>query len=579
MNYRSPIVALLIPFLVHGCYLQHGGAAPVDDRGTTREPGRTREPAPSRVPGIDRALAPPRPVAPLSTATVTSRRPTFRWELAAGTDGALLEVCADRGCRTVLARIDVSGTEARLDYDISAGVVFWRLTGRSGADTGASVSPTWQLIVGHRSAPIDSSWGTTLDVNGDGYADVVVGASGASALTGRAHVFLGSPTGLGQTPATTLEGPDGELGYFGAAVASAGDVNGDGYADVIVGANGDGGTRAGRAHLFLGGPSGLDAFPSTTLESPDGPGGRFGWSVASAGDVDADGYADVVVAAIAASGHTGRVYLYRGGAVGLDPNPTTVLEGPDGREGAFGRSLSGIGDMNGDGYADLAVGAPGAERVHLFFGDPSGLYPYRVAALTSSGRGARRFGASVANAGDVNGDGYADLVIGASGATYLDRTRVFLHLGSAEGMTTSAALTLFPEETDSNFGWSVAGAGDLNADGYADVVVAANSRWSSGSGGARVHFGGPEGLAPDPAATLTNPDGEEGFTHVVRGAGDVDGDDYADLIVGALGAPSFSGRAFLYSGGPRGLATSPAVSLVGLDGYAGYFGFAVAGTN
>jgi hypothetical protein len=134
------------------------------------------------------------------------------------------------------------------------------------------------------------------DVNGDGYADLVVGAIGqdAGALQeGNAFVYLGGPTAVPSTPSTTLDNPANQAnGYFGRRVASAGDVNADGYADLVVGAPGQnaGSLAEGNAFVYLGGPTGVPATPSTTLDNPANQvGGNFGFSVASAGDVNGDG--------------------------------------------------------------------------------------------------------------------------------------------------------------------------------------------------------------------------------------------------------------------------------------------------
>src|SRR5207302_1566887 len=130
------------------------------------------------------------------------------------------------------------------------------------------------------------------DVNADGYADVIISAprAGGSGWPGRAHLYLGGPAGLAATPTTSIDPPAGEGGFFGHSVASAGDVNGDGYADAVIGAS-----LANRAYVYHGGPSGLATAPATSLTGPSGA--EFGWSVASAGDVTGDGYADVIVGA------------------------------------------------------------------------------------------------------------------------------------------------------------------------------------------------------------------------------------------------------------------------------------------
>ncbi|MEI8256937.1 MAG: integrin alpha, partial [Deltaproteobacteria bacterium] len=182
------------------------------------------------------------------------------------------------------------------------------------------------------------------DVNGDGFADMVVGAWGASSYVGRAYVYLGSATGLATSPATTL------TGVSRGSVASAGDVNGDGFADVVAGSVGASG-QPGRADVYLGSATGLTTSPATSLTGPDGADGRFGRSVASAGDVNGDGYADVVVGADGVSSNTGRAHVYLGSATGLATAPATSLTGPDGTDGWFGWSVASAGDLNGDGEA------------------------------------------------------------------------------------------------------------------------------------------------------------------------------------------------------------------------------------
>ena len=162
-------------------------------------------------------------VAPLSTAIVTSRRPTLRWVLPPSLDGAHVEICRDRACAIVIKTVDAAGTRGRPSTDLPTGVVFWRVLGRAGTVTGSTWSRTWKFAVDARTAAVDASWGTVGDVNGDGYADVVVGANGALRNTGKAFVYLGSATGLGTAPATALTGPDGD-GNLGSSIASAGDV-------------------------------------------------------------------------------------------------------------------------------------------------------------------------------------------------------------------------------------------------------------------------------------------------------------------------------------------------------------------
>ena len=205
---------------------------------------------------VDGGNEAPRLISPLSTATVTSRQPMLSWALPSGADGAHVQICRDRACATEIASFDATGTEVAAP-DLPAGVVFWRAAARRGDDVATTFSPTWQFTVGARSARAEA---------------------------GEVYFYLGGAEGLSGTPTAVLNGPE-PRGHFGGSVASAGDVNGDGYADVIVGAP-DVDSSAGRAMVHLGGAEGLSATPDVVLTGPDGPFGLFGVSVAGAGDVN-----------------------------------------------------------------------------------------------------------------------------------------------------------------------------------------------------------------------------------------------------------------------------------------------------
>ena len=180
--------------------------------------------------------------------------------------------------------------------------------------------------------------------------------------SGVAYLFQGSASGLVTVAATTLAGESGG-DYFGYAVSKAGDVNHDGYDDVVVGAFGVN-SRAGRAYVYQGSASGLASTTALTL-SGETVGDGLGGSVSAAGDVNGDGYDDVLIGAPYASSYTGRVYLYEGSATGLSTAPGATVFGEATRN-YFGVRLSGAGDVNHDGYDDILIGANG-------YGDPDPL--------------------------------------------------------------------------------------------------------------------------------------------------------------------------------------------------------------
>jgi hypothetical protein len=498
----------------------------------------------------------PRPVAPLSTSTVTTRTPTLRWTLAAGTDGAIVDLCHDRACSRVLDSFSALGTSAKVPTSLPPGVVFWRLRGTAHGGPGG-FSPTWQFTVGRRSAPVDASWGSTLDVNGDGLADVVVGADAANDYAGAAYLYMGGASGLG-TPPHVLPLPP-KASNFGGVVGSAGDVDGDGFGDLLIA----GGT-AGAAYVYLGGPSGISMTPQT-IAGPSEDGFLFGSSAASAGDVDGDGYGDLIVGAYSHDSYSGAAYLYRGGPGGLTGKPLVLLD-PDTtpEDDEFGSTVASAGDVNGDGYGDLAVnsfiGSPNMSGpVYVYLGGPSG-----PSTAPSYRLGVTSFHVSVA---DTNGDGYADVLASDDGGHAID---VFFG-GPSGPAAPPPVLNVGGLPMTGSYGASVAGAGDVDGDGFEDVLAGGYT-----GNVAFLFRGGASG--PD-ATPLTLADAgsspNDTFGLAVAGASDVDGDGFDDVLVGAPGMTLQVGRAYLFFGSPSGPRTPPTVVQDPANGQLDLFGDAL----
>ncbi|TPW04991.1 MAG: FG-GAP repeat-containing protein [bacterium] len=241
-------------------------------------------------------------------------------------------------------------------------------------------------------------------------------------------------------------------------------MNGDGFSDVIVGAPtfDNGQTDEGRAYLYQGSASGLSITPDWTAEGNQAS-ASFGIPVATAGDVNGDGFSDVIVGAGGFdNGETneGQAMVYHGAAGGLGTNASWAAEGNP-------------GDVNGDGFSDVIVGAPTFDdegRAFMYHGSSGGL------SLTSnwtaeSGQVGSLFGGSVSTAGDVNGDGFSDVIVGASGFTNSqpDQGRAYLYQGSATGLSPTAGWTAESDQAG-GFGISVATAGDVNGDGFSDAI-------------------------------------------------------------------------------------------------------------
>ena len=341
--------------------------------------------------------------------------------------------------------------------------------------------------------PDGSDFGIGLDMRGDansdGYADLLVGARFGVDLYGAWYSYLGGPDGL--TLAASQISPD-VYTSLGERVSSGGDVNGDGYDDAIVAE-----FFADRVQLLLGGPGGFASVPDQTV-----PGGfGFGHRAVLAPDLHGDGYDDVVVST---NGDL-ELSVFRGGPGGIVTPPELVLSG-------VADDLAGLGDVDGDGRGDFVVSGEGRVRVFLGRAGP----PVEQGELVGDDA---PIGVTAAPAGDLNGDGYADLITGApDDADGVGRAWVFF--GSPAGLGSPVALA--PPADIQGFGFTVAGAGDVNGDGFDDVVAGANNN----SGRWWLFHGYAGGVRTTPASRR-----ETEYVMFNASAGDVNGDGYDDLAV------------------------------------------------
>jgi FG-GAP-like repeat/FG-GAP repeat len=448
-----------------------------------------------------------------------------------------------------------------------------------GSATGISTTASFQFELNTAGANLGESVCTAGDVNGDGYSDVIVGAR-IYGLGGGAAVFLGGPYSTNLV--ATNSGFGGAAGALqGACVANAGDVNGDGYTDALIGAPGASNGQAGEglAYLHYGSATGIPVAPSLTLEA-NVAGAQFGASVSSAGDVNGDGYADVLIGA--PLNGAGITYLYLGSAGGLVPAPNTTRSAG----GLFGSTVAPAGDVNHDGYGDIIIGSPGTGEAYVYKGSIGGLMLAPHVVL-SEPPAAGLFGCSVATAGDVNGDGYSDVIVGARNATngQANEGLAYVYHGSMTGLVTPFARRLEANLAGADFGVSVAGAGDVNGDGFFDVVVGADL-WESGQideGAAFIYHGSVSGTSAVASVTLQRNIVDGRFGRSVAEAGDVNGDGYADIIVGAPLAENPAGTAdeglaYVFRGSTAGIAAAGFDQLE--SNVAGYqFGASVGGAG
>ena len=384
--------------------------------------------------------------------------------------------------------------------------------------------------------------------------------------------------------------------YLGKGVAFL-DFNGDGVDDLLVGAPGadDNGANAGAAYVFFGpvGDVGLvDAALADVVLVGSGLAERAGWTVANAGDLDGDGDDEALIGAAPGPNSThnaGIAYLVAGGMVGLVDLGTQRLAVFVGEqaESEFGSVVAGVGDVNGDGWGDVAIGAPRGTNlelndghVRLFLGPLQGEIPEADADARFVGVSkASSAGIAIAGVGDVDGDSLDDFVVGAArDATAGENAgAAYLLLGDPAGLSgdltiDAAASAIYTGAAFDRAGASVAHAGDVNGDGLQDFFVGAKQQGASKRGAVYLirGEGSPIGgdLASQAVAVFRGASSNDLLGSSVAGGHDINGDGFLDVVIGAEradGVDSFSGAGYLFHGpfGTEIFATEATTTLQG----------------
>lgn len=389
------------------------------------------------------------------------------------------------------------------------------------------------------------------DVNQDGHPDILVGGRSGAGGLGMARVLSGKD---GVVLHTFFGDSAGDA--FGDAVSGAGDVDHDGFADVVVGAYGDDdfGAQCGSARV-LSGKTGAAIFTFYGGAADD----LLGIDVSGDGDVDNDGFPDITVGA-SGEGGAGAVRVFSGATGAL----LYAFPGVAANDG-FGYKVDGAHDLNGDGFADVAASAPWNDdigtshgHVRVFSGANGG-----VLYTLHSQAGLLVFGDDMAATGDIDADGFDDLIVGLP---YYDRAFVYSGIDGSLRFALSGNPPQFPYATD-KFGVAVNDAGDVDGDGHDDLIVGALDDDDNGAeSGTAFVFSGATGAV---LGTIAGDLPGDHFGLGVAPLGDVDLDGAPDFVIGAREADDPNGvqtgsARVIY--GPGSSVTSYGVGCAGAGG-------------
>lgn len=451
-----------------------------------------------------------------------------------------------------------------------------------------SIPPLFDQLQFTVSTAVVSRFGSSVshagDVNGDGFSDIVIGAPNSFFSRGAFFIYHGSSTGINTVQNSWLAGSQythptdfqtATDGSLGSSVSTAGDVNDDGYSDVIIGCDSYSHNEIGEGciYLFMGGSAGINlgagsfyqdesnnTNPSSSIIA------KMGYSVGNAGDLNGDGYSDFYAGVrnfySSSNGLIGQVRIYYGNNNAGTPNFTsTIISGSSSRK-TIGQAVTTGGDINGDGFSDLVVSAfrpSGAfltADLEVYMGSSGGINvstptqiitARRLNPLVPGSPEVAYFGSCIAYAGDLNNDSYSDLIVGTarqtSSANPPNDGGIFLYLGSELGYNTNNVMTISSRQSgsvnSSELNSWARSAGDMNGDGHSDIILGLpyyDTLGASNTGKVILITSAPEsiqslttGEAISSLVIQSQNNGE--CTDYTRFAGDVNGDGYNDVIL------------------------------------------------
>ena len=394
------------------------------------------------------------------------------------------------------------------------------------------------------------------DLNGDGIPDAIIGDCGRYAIGEAAYVFYGTPCATFDE--TIILHPPDEItsSLYGWKTVGNVDINGDGFDDIAI-SDPWVGISMGTIHIYYGIKTGLKLTPHSIYEEDHVDGYSFGWDLDSAGDINGDGFADLISGGTYQyDTSAGAVFLLYGSASGIVEQQR--VEPSDGIvDDDYGRIVSGGGDINADGFSDILVASesrdtatfPHVGAAYVHYGSASGIIGEDI-LVASDIAAVDVFASALSFAGDIDNDGYDDLVIGSpfddSVASWSGS--IYVYYGSVTGISSREDNRYAPDGVYGDwFGNGVWDAGDIDNDSYSDVMVYSRDQLYSSNAG-YIFYGSSSGLSwehhkiksPDPSSS-------EGFMHSFASVGDLTGDGFGEFLIGGG-----STRAYLFTAAPEG---------------------------